>query len=684
MNVSDCKKYEPIFNSWYVKRVIGQGSFGTVFEIQREEFGKTYNAALKLISIPQSDEEIKQMRLEGASDESIKRYYDNVVRDIVSELVIMSELKGNSNIVSYEDHTVIKHEDDIGYDILIRMELLTPLITYRATHGITEKVVTDLGIDICKALELCEKNNIIHRDVKPENIFVSKNGDFKLGDFGIARTIEKTTSELSRKGTYTYMAPEIYRGDVYGQSVDIYSLGIVMYSMLNGNRAPFLPPLPQEITHNEKENALMRRIKGERIPAINGVSGRLMQTILKACSYNKSARYQSASEMRADLEAAVKYLDVDETQEDNTEILGETMLTDLPMERTEDFSDRTPEDEDITEILGVQQSQFFDSSASVTSSIGINSSMGNTYGMGQPSGTEQSVGSTQRTVPVDTAQTDDEERKSKRNKILIIILSVILALLVAAGIMLIKSKHSDGVGGETSTINAADVTIADWDWDFTDSYASNGDGTCNIDIIMTVKNNSTEDITGVAFQPKNKTDAKVVNKSPYYIEESPFYAEGYIPAGGSGVMTGNVTINEEEYLLDHDGSQPAIRGDEIVKVYAYRGEEGYMQATGRILSKGGADNDFYEVEITNSNGFAIHEGSQIVALESNDSGEIKSSSAQGIVDRIINAGETVTISEAFVDPGLTHDIDSYKLIVIDNEYGDGSHYRDEYEAEYAY
>lgn len=69
-----------------------------------------------------------------------------------------------------------------------------------------------LGIDICKALELCQKYNVIHRDIKPENIFVSGSGDFKLGDFGIARTIERASSGLSKKGTYNYMAPEVYRG----------------------------------------------------------------------------------------------------------------------------------------------------------------------------------------------------------------------------------------------------------------------------------------------------------------------------------------------------------------------------------------------------------------------------------------------------------------------------------------
>ena len=120
----------------------------------------------------------------------------------------------------------------IGWDILIQMELLTPLNQYIRDHVVTRQDVIRLGIDLCKALELCQKYNIIHRDVKPENIFISETGDFKLGDFGIARTVEKTTSGLSKKGTYTYMAPEVYKGEAYGTTVDIYSLGIVLYRLL--------------------------------------------------------------------------------------------------------------------------------------------------------------------------------------------------------------------------------------------------------------------------------------------------------------------------------------------------------------------------------------------------------------------------------------------------------------------
>jgi serine/threonine protein kinase len=80
----------------------------------------------------------------------------------------MDRLKGHTNIVSYEDHTVIPHENKIGWDILIRMELLTPLTDYLQNHKFSEDDVIKLGIDICKALTLCERYSIIHRDIKPD------------------------------------------------------------------------------------------------------------------------------------------------------------------------------------------------------------------------------------------------------------------------------------------------------------------------------------------------------------------------------------------------------------------------------------------------------------------------------------------------------------------------------------
>ncbi|NLN49163.1 MAG: serine/threonine protein kinase, partial [Clostridiales bacterium] len=303
MNSDYYKKHEPIFNSWYIKSLLGEGSFGKVFEIQRQDFGVTYKAALKAITIPQNQSEIKSVMADGMDEASATAYFRQLVEDIVSEFVLMSKLKGNSNIVSYEDHLVVEHTEGIGWDILIRMELLTPLIDHIHKEKLSRKDVIKLGIDLCKALELCQKYNIVHRDIKPENIFISDNGDYKLGDFGIARTLEKTTGALSKKGTYVYMAPEIYRDEEYGSNVDIYSLGIVMYRLLNENRTPFLPAHPAPITHKDREAAIKKRISGAVLPGPANADGRLAEIVLKACAYHPKDRYFAPMEMREELEA---------------------------------------------------------------------------------------------------------------------------------------------------------------------------------------------------------------------------------------------------------------------------------------------------------------------------------------------------------------------------------------------
>ena len=294
---------DTVLGNWKLSRLIGEGSFGRVFEAVREDFGTTYKAAIKIITIPQRQSEIKSARAEGMDEKSVNDYFRSFVEEIVREFALMSRLKGTANVVSYEDHTVIPHQGTIGWDIIIRMELLTPLLDHTSTKTFTRQDVTKLGIDICRALELCQKFNIIHRDIKPENIFISDLGDYKLGDFGIARTIEKTTSGLSKKGTYTYMAPEVYREGAYGSSVDIYSLGIVLYRLLNDNRAPFLPEYPAPITHSDREASLAKRISGAKLPEPKNADGRLAEIVLKACAYDSKDRYSSPMQMREELEA---------------------------------------------------------------------------------------------------------------------------------------------------------------------------------------------------------------------------------------------------------------------------------------------------------------------------------------------------------------------------------------------
>lgn len=291
-----------IGKNWKVEKLLGEGSFGKVYKIVKQEFGQTFEAALKVIDIPQTESEIKTIKSEGFDDDAVKDYFRSVAENIVQESQLMYKLKGNSNIVSYEDHIVEEKSDGIGYTIYIRMELLTPFIDFLNENTFTVADVIKLGIDICKALEVCKQYNIVHRDIKPENIFISDTGDYKLGDFGIAKEIEKTTG-MSKKGTYTYVAPEVFKGEAYNSSVDIYSLGVVMYRLLNNNRTPFLPTNTTQIKVTDKEQANMRRLRGEPIPKPCNADDNLSRIILKACAYNPIDRFNSPSEMRIELES---------------------------------------------------------------------------------------------------------------------------------------------------------------------------------------------------------------------------------------------------------------------------------------------------------------------------------------------------------------------------------------------
>ena len=287
---------------WETTRLIGRGSFGAVYEIQRKLFeddDEAEKAALKVISIPQNDSDIEEMYSDGYDEESVTSTFHTHLKSIVAEYSLMRKMNGSSNIVNCDDVRYVQHDDGIGWDIYIKMELLTPLAK-ALPAAVSEDQVIKIAKDMCAALELCQKHNIIHRDIKPQNIFVSENGDYKLGDFGIAKTVEKTMGG-TKTGTYKYMAPEVYSNRPYNSTADIYSTGLVLYWLLNERRMPFMPLPPEKLKAGMDEESRSRRFAGEKIPAPKNGSKELQEIVLKACAFDPKERYQSAREMREDL-----------------------------------------------------------------------------------------------------------------------------------------------------------------------------------------------------------------------------------------------------------------------------------------------------------------------------------------------------------------------------------------------
>ena len=298
-------QFDTCWPDWKIVEEIGAGTYGHVYKIKREEKNHTYYDAMKVISIPKDKSEVNELINSGMDRENITEYFQDRADNLFREIDTMIQLGGFTNIVTYKDHKLIEHEDGIGHDLYIRMELLTPLSEYLLSHKFSTNEVVQMGIDICKALELCEKHNIIHRDIKPANVFLSNHGDYELGDFGVSRTMSATTVGTVA-GTYTYMAPEIYLNHAYNNTVDIYSLGLMMYQFLNGGRLPFMPPASEKIKPGDMETALLVRMKGDTpVPNIPDISAVLSKVICKACSYESDQRYQSAREFREALQETV-------------------------------------------------------------------------------------------------------------------------------------------------------------------------------------------------------------------------------------------------------------------------------------------------------------------------------------------------------------------------------------------
>ena len=287
------------WTDWKIVKYLGGGAYGKVYEIERNISGMQERAALKIVSRPKDDSEIESYYNEGYSKAELAESYQQEIQNYVQEYMIMKELQGQSNIVSCDDFTVVPHEDGIGGDIFIRMELLTSLQQVLKERMLSVEEIIKLGKDISHALILCENKNIVHRDIKPANIMVSQFTDYKLGDFGVSKIMDHATY-ATPMGTPEYQAPEVVHMERYGQAADIYSLGITLYWLLNNRKMPFIGADEQQ-TPMLKDEAMKKRYRGEALPAPKNGSKKLKEIVLKACAYRPEDRYASAQEMYDEL-----------------------------------------------------------------------------------------------------------------------------------------------------------------------------------------------------------------------------------------------------------------------------------------------------------------------------------------------------------------------------------------------
>jgi hypothetical protein len=176
--------------------------------------------------------------------------------------------------------------------------------------GLTYREILRLGEDICKAVTECMEHGIMHLDIQPKNILMAEDGTFKLCDFSSAEfedTRCKVYSEF-RHGTLAYLAPEAYKDGKYSEQSEMYSLGILLYCILNGGMVPFTKEMALP-------TAIEKRLEGASLPPLKRHIPGLAEVVMKACAYHMDERYRSIAELQKTLEELRKNLPEDLAEE---------------------------------------------------------------------------------------------------------------------------------------------------------------------------------------------------------------------------------------------------------------------------------------------------------------------------------------------------------------------------------
>lgn len=222
--------------------------------------------------------------------------------EVRQEIAALEQLRDCATVVTLYDTAwmpLYDHDALVGWDVLLRMERLDCVAELlREGETLTISEVRTLAWDIAAALAAAHQLGVIHRDVKPANLYRTAHGRFQLGDFGIARHCRTGIME-TMTGTAAYMAPEVARGDVYDSRVDLYSLGIVLYQLLNGGQ---LPLTDEHTSFAQRETAVRRRWQLNRLPPPPQGDRRLKRIVLRCCASQAQKRFPSAEALLRALE----------------------------------------------------------------------------------------------------------------------------------------------------------------------------------------------------------------------------------------------------------------------------------------------------------------------------------------------------------------------------------------------
>lgn len=283
----------PLLSSMEVVKCISDRGGTSVYIVRSTKSNQSYY--LKHIRIPESQKQVDALLLAGAAQsiEDVQNYYKQVAADYQAELETLETLSASPNIGCYRSYQIEPKEDGVGFELYLLAEYRQTLAEVLAETPMTQAGAVNLGLDLCGALCSLREAGLIHRNVKPTNVYLNSSGHFLLGDLGIAKIDELKYCSMPESMLSSYSAPELFSliGSLEPTS-DLYSVGMILYRVYNGNHGPF----EDEKTSPRAADRL--RVTGEALPAPMYADYEMAEIICKACAFKPEDRYQTPQELQ--------------------------------------------------------------------------------------------------------------------------------------------------------------------------------------------------------------------------------------------------------------------------------------------------------------------------------------------------------------------------------------------------
>lgn len=272
--------YAPLWGHWRPEQRIYRSGSCCVYTLSGGQEAQGFACVVKVVTILGQGEQAERQ-----------------LADVRQEVAALERLRGCAQVVTvYDDacFAIREQGETVGWDVLLRMERLDCVAELlHEEQALPPSAVQTLAADIAAALAAVHRAGLIHRDVKPANLYRTPEGRFQLGDFGVARRCRAGMLQTVT-GTTAYMAPEVARGEGYDARADLYSLGVVLYQLLNRGQ---LPLMEEDTPFAAREDAVRRRWQGAKLPPPPEGSRRLKRIVLRCCQPQPQRRYASADEL---------------------------------------------------------------------------------------------------------------------------------------------------------------------------------------------------------------------------------------------------------------------------------------------------------------------------------------------------------------------------------------------------